>query len=255
MTDHFSPERAGTETTSTQIHPTKLNDKTATAANNKIELVSFVLCPYVQRAVIILDEKQIAHDRTYIDLSNKPDWFKKISPLGKVPLLQTQQGVLFESAVIGEYLDEVTTGSLHPTDPFEKARHRSWIEFGSTILAAIAELYSAPDHKTFQEKRNVIVSKFEQLETQLRETDYFASDDFQFIDAVYGPIFRYFDTFELFISDSFFQSTPRVQKYRTKLSQRSSVINAVSEDYQHRLIDFLLKKNAYLSQLISQKAA
>ncbi|KLN59155.1 hypothetical protein WH96_19220 [Kiloniella spongiae] len=219
-----------------------------------MELVSFALCPYVQRAIIILDEKQIPHNRTYIDLANKPDWFKEISPLGKVPLLQTEQGVLFESAVIGEYLDEVTTGSLHPKNAFEKARHRSWIEFGSTILAAIAGFYSAPDHQSFQEKRAVIASKFEQLETQLGETDYFASDDFQFIDAVYGPIFRYFDTFELFISDSFFQSTVRVQKYRAKLSERPSVIQAVSGDYQNRLIDFLLKKNSYLAQLINQKA-
>ncbi|KKJ78264.1 hypothetical protein WH95_02820 [Kiloniella litopenaei] len=223
--------------------------------NGQIDLVSFALCPYVQRAIIILDEKKIPHNRTYIDLSDKPDWFKAISPLGKVPLLQTEQGVLFESAVIGEYLDEVTTGSLHPTDPFEKARHRSWIEFGSTILASIAGLYSAPDAKTFREKRAVIIGKFEQLEAQLGDTDFFASNDFQFIDAVYGPIFRYFDTFELFISDNFFPSTPRVKKYRATLSRRPSVIQAVPENYQSRLIDFLIKKDSYLSQKIEQKAA
>ncbi|WP_120497136.1 glutathione S-transferase family protein [Kiloniella sp. EL199] len=254
MTNDLSSDKTEANTKSPSIREDNIthNGKHITA-DSRIELVSFVLCPYVQRAVIILDEKEIPHIRTYIDLSNKPEWFKKISPLGKVPLLQTEQGVLFESAVIGEYLDEITTGTLHPADPFEKARHRSWIEFGSTILAAIAGLYSAPDHETFQQKHHVIVTKFEQLEAQLGETSYFAADNFQFIDAVYGPIFRYFDTLELFISDNFFQNTPRVKKYRTKLSKRTSVIQAVTEDYQSRLISFLLKKDSYLSQLISQK--
>jgi glutathione S-transferase len=51
------------------------------------ELVSHHLCPYVQRAAIVLTEKGVSFKRTLIDLDNKPDWFKAISPLGKVPLL------------------------------------------------------------------------------------------------------------------------------------------------------------------------
>jgi glutathione S-transferase len=41
-----------------------------------LELVSHHLCPYVQRAAIVLDEKGIAFDRTYVDLADKPDWFR-----------------------------------------------------------------------------------------------------------------------------------------------------------------------------------
>lgn len=88
-------------------------------------LISHDLCPYVQRAVIVLTEKQIAHRRSYIDLANKPDWFARLSPLGRVPVLETGGAVVFESQVIAEYLDEITAGTLHPTDPLEKARHRS----------------------------------------------------------------------------------------------------------------------------------
>ena len=51
-----------------------------------LTLVSHHLCPYVQRASIALDEKGVRFERTYIDLKSKPDWFLKISPLGKVPL-------------------------------------------------------------------------------------------------------------------------------------------------------------------------
>jgi glutathione S-transferase len=60
-----------------------------------LELVSHVLCPYVQRAVIALTEKRVPHTRTDIDLAANPAWFRAISPLGRVPLLRvrTEQGV------------------------------------------------------------------------------------------------------------------------------------------------------------------
>ena len=53
----------------------------------RYELVSFHLCPYVQKAAIALRARGVDYDITYIDLSDKPDWFLAISPYGKVPLL------------------------------------------------------------------------------------------------------------------------------------------------------------------------
>src|ERR1700730_17258211 len=82
-----------------------------------LTLISHDLCPYVQRAVIALTEKAVPFDRVYIDLANKPDWFLAISPLGKVPLLQVDNGVIFESAVILEYLEETQPKPLYPRDP------------------------------------------------------------------------------------------------------------------------------------------
>lgn len=52
-----------------------------------LKLISHKLCPYVQRAVIALLEKGVPFERIDIDLAHKPDWFLKISPLGKVPVL------------------------------------------------------------------------------------------------------------------------------------------------------------------------
>jgi glutathione S-transferase len=59
-------------------------------ARPKLTLISHKLCPYVQRAVIALTEKGVPFERIDIDLANKPDWFLKISPLGKVPVLLSQ---------------------------------------------------------------------------------------------------------------------------------------------------------------------
>ena len=72
----------------------------------KLKLVSHKLCPYVQRAVIALAEKGVPFERIDVDLANKPDWFLKVSPLGKTPVLLVGDTAIFESAVILEYLED-----------------------------------------------------------------------------------------------------------------------------------------------------
>lgn len=216
----------------------------------KLELISHHLCPYVQRAVITLLEKGIPHERTYIDLSNKPDWFRQISPLGKVPLLKVDEEILFESAVICEYLDEITPGSLHPSDSLQKAKHRSWIEFGSNILNSISGFYNAPDQESFQQKRDELTSKFLWIEQSLGNSDYFAGATFSLVDAVYGTIFRYFDVFDAIDEFGVLTNTPKVKDWRQLLQTRSSIQHAVTEDYTQRLLSFLKQRNSYLSTLI-----
>ena len=92
-----------------------------------LKLISHKLCPYVQRAVIALKEKGVPFERVDIDLANKPDWFVKLSPLGKVPVLvvSTDKGevALFESNVICEYIEETQAGArLHPADALKACR-------------------------------------------------------------------------------------------------------------------------------------
>src|SRR5688572_19915086 len=132
-----------------------------------LTLVSFELCPYVQRAAIVLVEKDVPFERINVDLANKPDWFKAISPTGKVPLLKVGDEVLFESSVIVEYLEETQPRPLHPQAPLSKARHRAWMEFGSAILADIWALETTPDEKVFHAKAKLLKEKFKKLENAL----------------------------------------------------------------------------------------
>ena len=92
-----------------------------------LKLISHKLCPYVQRAVIALTEKGVEFERVDIDLANKPDWFVKISPLGKTPVLLVGDVPIFESAVILEYLEETQAKPLHPAAPLRRAEHRGRI--------------------------------------------------------------------------------------------------------------------------------
>src|SRR4029077_6657632 len=132
-----------------------------------LKLISHKLCPYVQRAVIALSEKGVPFERIDIDLANKPDWFLKISPLGKTPVLVVGDKAIFESAVILEYLEETQARTLHPVDPLDRAEHRAWIEFGSAVLNDIAGFYAARDEATFRAKITQLEQRFARLEERL----------------------------------------------------------------------------------------
>jgi glutathione S-transferase len=218
-------------------------------------LISHDLCPYVQRSIITLEEKNISFTRTDIDITNKPEWFKQKSPMGKVPILLVDENeALFESAIICEYLDEITPGSLHPIDSFEKAFHRAWIEFGSSILSKIASLYNTKEASQFHILHAEIQHKFRIVESKLNGLPFFSGEKFHLIDAVYGPIFRYFDvfdTFNTFNTLNTFDGLPKCSQWRNALKQRKSVQNAVSKDYSKLLLMFLINRGSYLSQLIS----
>ena len=219
-----------------------------------LHLVAHVLCPYVQRSIITLQEKNIEYTRTDIDLFNKPTWFKQKSPMGRVPVLLVDENrALFESAVICEYLDEVTAGSLHPTNSLEKAYHRAWIEFGSGILQNIASLYNARDSANFHRIHDEIQSKFRLIEGEISGTFFFTGEIFHLMDAVYAPIFRYFDVFDSFINLNSFSDLPKCQVWRKALSQRKSVQQAVSGNYPALLVQFLKNRDSYVSQIIRAK--
>ena len=155
----------------------------------EIELISFDLCPFVQRSVITLLEKNIPFKRTNINLADKPDWFLRISPLGKVPVLRIDGHILFESAVINEYLDEITPPSMHPGDPLQKAVNRAWIEFGSELSGLSFKMVTTDDEKVLDQSLQSLRDKFEFLDKNLMASPFFNGEAFSLIDAAYAPVF------------------------------------------------------------------
>ncbi|WP_315720286.1 MULTISPECIES: glutathione S-transferase family protein [unclassified Bradyrhizobium] len=216
-----------------------------------LKLISHKLCPYVQRAVIALTEKGTEFERIDIDLAAKPDWFLKLSPLGKVPVLvvPTPQGevALFESNVICEYIEDTQTGArLHPEDALARAQHRAWMEFGSAILGDLWGLETTQDAAVFAAKREALTAKFARVEDALGEGPYFAGARFSLVDAVFAPIFRYFDVFDAYGDLGIFASTPKSRAWRGQLARRPSVRTAVSADYPDLLRAFLARHDAHL---------
>ncbi len=220
-----------------------------------LKLISHKLCPYVQRAVIALTEKGVGFERVDIDLGNKPDWFLGVSPLGKTPVLLVGDVPIFESAVILEYLEETQAKPLHPADPLRRAEHRGWIEFGSAVLSDIAGFYSGPDETTFKTKASQLEQKFARLEARIAAAPWFDGEDFSLVDAVFAPVFRYFDAFDTIGDFGILAGRPKLARWRDSLSARPSVRAAVSADYPALLAAFIERRNSWMSRLQAPAAA
>jgi glutathione S-transferase len=220
-----------------------------------LKLVSHRLCPYVQRAVIALTEKGVEFERVDIDLANKPDWFLALSPLGKTPVLQVGDIAIFESAVILEYLEETQPKPLHPANALTRAEHRGWIEFGSAVLNDIAGFYAAKDEATFREKTAQLEAKFARLEARIAASPWFDGEEFSLVDAVFGPVFRYFDVFDGVADFGVLTGKPKLAGWRKNLAERTSVRSAAGAEYPALLRDFIERRNSWLSGLQARKAA
>jgi glutathione S-transferase len=221
-----------------------------------LRLISFKLCPFVQRAVIVAVEKELAFKRVNIDLANKPDWFLEISPTGKVPVLEVTEGgethILFESGVIAEYLDEIAGQPLLPREPLARARQRAWVEFASATLGDIGKYYSTPDEAVFGEATAALAKRFAQLEAQV-EGPWFAGERFGLVDAAFGPAFRYFRVFEDRGAPGLLDGYPKVSAWAQRLLDRPSVQQAVGADYPEALIEFVNKRGSHLSRLLREQ--
>ena len=154
----------------------------------KLELISFKLCPFVQRAIIILKKQKIDYDITFINPMDPPDWFKAISPTGQVPLLKADDEVIFESSVISEFANDISENDLHPSNAIQKAKNRAWIQFSSSMFDDLFNLVTG-DKETYAKAKESLFAKFAKVEVVKGTGTFFNGADFAMIDAAFAPIF------------------------------------------------------------------
>ncbi len=206
---------------------------------SNLRLISFDLCPYVQRSTIALQEKGVAYDIEYIDLQNKPAWFLAISPNGKVPVLQVGDpanggAILFESTVILEYLDETEEPRLHPSAPLERARDRAWFSVADAANVEVYMMMTAADRAALERHAGKLIERFKQLEAQL-VGPLWRGEQMCAMDAITAPsLLRagWFDT--LYPDLQLFADVPRVRAWWAAMALRESVIASAVPDIQAR---------------------
>lgn len=216
----------------------------------KPELVSFKICPFVQRSVIVLKEKGVDFDINYINLKQPPAWFKQISPLGKVPLLKVDDTVLFESAVIMEYLDEVNPPSMHPANPLQKAKNRAWIEFASTLLMDQFAMATAKDEEGFNSKQQELINKLTQLEAVV-VGPLFNGDEFSLTDAAFAPFFMRLQLLEQRQPMGLLNNHAKLHHWSEQLLARPAVIESVVDDLPELYWGFIAASGGYGAQRFS----
>jgi glutathione S-transferase len=93
-----------------------------------LKLCGFAISNYYNKVKLSLLEKGIPFEEELAYPSQKEE-FRKDSPMGKVPFLRTDRGILTESQVLTEYIEDICPSpALYPQDAYERARCRELIE-------------------------------------------------------------------------------------------------------------------------------
>ena len=169
----------------------------------------------MQRAVIVMRAKDVDFEVTYINLRDKPGWFLKISPHGKVPVLQVDGEPLFESNAIAEYLDEVVEPRLHPVDPVKRARNRAWTDFVPTFAGALMGLYYGRTKENAEDRTKAARQRLNRLEEAIanergNDGPYFNGPQLCLVDAAYAPFLQRFLIVEQWLQSGVLDDYPLV---------------------------------------------
>ena len=215
--------------------------------SDKIKLVTSKFSPYGHRVEMVLIEKNIPYEKEEINLQNRPDWFVKDAPLGKVPLLYVGDKVLFESLAICEYLEEAFPNNpIHPKDPLVKANHRAWMEFSSAILAATFAVIFAQNQEEFEIKKAELSTKLEILNKFLKFNPYFEGQAFSLVDICFASAFKPLSFIDTKFTLEIFDLYKNVASYAEGVVTRGSLHKALPSNYEEVFKSFLERKKSHL---------
>jgi len=201
----------------------------------------------VQRAVIAMRAKDVEFDVTYINLREKPDWFLKISPHGKVPVLLVDEQPLFESNAIAEYLDEVVAPRLHPRDPIKRARNRAWTDFSPTFASNLNKVTYAKSEEDLSLALAAARKVLDRVEEAIsRERDqpgpYFNGPDLSLVDAAYAPFLQRFAIAEAVLETGLLDDFPNIKAWSQTLLRDERVRGAVAPEFSKEFRDNLKRR-------------
>ena len=217
-----------------------------------MKLISKEICPFVHRVRIVMQEKQDMPpvDIEHIDTTHKPDWFLKISPLGKVPTLLVEDAVLFESLVIMNYLESQYLPSLLTADKVKNGLLQSWMSYCDTLMGKFGAVRKAPTKDEFQSALTKFQAAFTSLLTHIHDKgDYFVGDTFTLLDAAYAPLFVWCVKFTEFFGVDVLPKNDRLMAWVNVLLNRSSVQETMVEDFEHFLRLYMISTNPSIAQI------
>lgn len=133
-----------------------------------LKLHGFSISNYTNMVKQCLIEKGIEYEQLDDRPSQEED-FLAMSPMGKIPCLETSDGYLIETANILEYLDEVhPQPPMYPSDAFARARARELIHVTELYIELAARRHLGAAFFGRERSEEALVEVRPQVEKGLR---------------------------------------------------------------------------------------
>jgi glutathione S-transferase len=188
-----------------------------------LQIISYDICPFAQRVIMFLEEISQDYSIEYIDISNKPDWFVELSPLGKVPILRIGDEVLFESNVMLDYLNDIFKSKFYPMDDLVKAKQKALIEFSSNVLKTQWEMLVSVTNEDAKNQYDLLIQQLTYLEMQVKQQPYFNGSMISMVDIAFAPLLQRLIFIECQYIDSLLNDFPNLRLWSNNLLLSSSL--------------------------------
>lgn len=214
-----------------------------------LKIVSFKICPFVQRVTALLEAKNIPHEIEFISLSDKPQWFLDISPNGQVPVLITDIGkALFESDAIVEYIEEAYPPLQAHVSPEDRANNRAWSYLASKNYLVQCSTQRSPDAEVLAERSAKLDAAFDRIEKQLGETSYFGGDEMSMVDIAWLPLLHRASIVEKHSGYDFIGDRPKLKKWQSEILANGLAEKSVAADFLEAFSKFYLSDQTFLGR-------
>jgi glutathione S-transferase len=214
-----------------------------------VQIVSFKICPFVQRVTALLEAKGVDYDIEFIDLKDKPQWFLDVSPNGQVPILITDGGaVLYESDAIVEYIEEVHPALQPGLAPEVKATNRAWSYLASKNYLVQCGAQRSPDEAVLQERSHKLGQAFDKVEKQLGDSPYFHGDEIGLVDIAWLPLLHRAEIMQRHSGYDFLGSRPKLKAWQGQLMSTGLADKSVAEDFEWAFSKFYLSDQTVLGR-------
>ncbi|WP_076410512.1 glutathione S-transferase family protein [Shewanella sp. UCD-KL12] len=217
-----------------------------------IKLISFKICPFVQRVTAALTAKQIPFEIEYIKLNAKPQWFLDLAPNGQVPVLITESGQpLFESDAIIEYIEDEYGPLEGGVSNEQRAQDRAWSYLGAKNYLGQCGTMRSKDKQTFTERSEKLIAAFAKVENKLTgNTQFFKSNELSNVDIAWLPLLHRAAIVKKYTDYDFLDGLPKTQMWQQNVLASLAIEGTVSEDFEPLFRDFYLT-NTYLSNVLA----
>ncbi|RDB24896.1 putative glutathione S-transferase [Hypsizygus marmoreus] len=156
------------------------------------ELVFYAgwFCPYVQRAWITLEEKEIPYQYKEVNPYKKEKHFLDINPKGLVPAVEYKGKAIYESLIICELLEEAYPDhkpDILPSDPGSRAIARIWVDhITKAVVPAFGRLVQAQTKEKQDEARQDVYTALRKFANEIKGP-YFLGEEFSLVDIAIAP--------------------------------------------------------------------
>ncbi|KAL5225714.1 hypothetical protein ABZP36_012353 [Zizania latifolia] len=182
-------------------------------------------CPFTQRVLLTIEEKHLPYDIKLVDLANKPDWFLKINPEGKVPIVKLEEQWVADSDVITQAIEEKYPEPSLATPP-EKA------SIGSKIFSTFIGFLKSKDPSDGTEQ--ALLSELTSFDSYLKGNGpYISGGTISSADLSLGPKLYHMEiALGHYKNWSVPDSLPHVQNYMETIFAMNSFVKtrALQED-------------------------